>query len=134
MVKRLNGAGSSSPPENGLIPRRGSSCTKPAVGATAPWEFRPAQSSIEVHPGTIVEATYVARNLTGAAQTAQAVPSITPGLAAEHFKKIECFCFTPQAFAAHEARTLSVRFLIDPELPAHLDTVTLAYTFYEARR
>ena len=104
-----------------------------AVAPTAPWEFRPAQSSIEVHPGEIVETTYLARNLTGGKQTAQAVPSVAPGLAAQHFKKIECFCFTTQAFSPHEARSLSVRFFIDPKLPEYLDTVTLAYTLYEAR-
>jgi len=104
-----------------------------SVASTAPWEFRPAQSSMHVHPGEIVEAVYLARNLTDANRLGQAVPSVTPGLAAQHFKKIECFCFTPQQFAARETRELGVRFFIDPELPEHLDTVTLAYTLYEAR-
>ena len=104
-----------------------------SVASTAPWEFRPAQSSMQVRPGEIVEAAYLARNLTDANRVGQAVPSVAPGLAAQHFKKIECFCFTPQEFAAREVRELGVRFLIDPELPEHLDTVTLAYTLYEAR-
>jgi cytochrome c oxidase assembly protein subunit 11 len=104
-----------------------------AVAPTAPWEFQPAQSSMRVHPGEIVETAYRARNLTGGKQTAQAVPSVAPGLAAEHFKKIECFCFAAQTFDPHEARSLSVRFFISPELPAHIDTVTLAYTLYAAR-
>ena len=84
--------------------------------------------------GEKIEFTYdLARNLTGASLTGQAVPSVAPGLAAEHFIKIECFCFTAQEFAAHEERALAVRFLIDPKLPRHLDTVTLAYTLYAAR-
>jgi cytochrome c oxidase assembly protein subunit 11 len=104
-----------------------------AVAPTAPWEFRPTRSSIQVHPGAIIETSFMARNLTDGNRTGQAVPSVAPGLAAQHFKKIECFCFTAQSFGPHEERSLSVRFFIDPELPAHFDTVTLAYTLYEAR-
>jgi cytochrome c oxidase assembly protein subunit 11 len=104
-----------------------------AVGPTAPWEFHPSVSSMHVHPGEIIEASFLARNLTNLSLTGQAVPSVTPGLAAEHFKKIECFCFTTQDFAPREERSLSVRFLIDPEMPEHFDTVTLAYTMYAAR-
>jgi cytochrome c oxidase assembly protein subunit 11 len=105
-----------------------------AAASTAPWEFRPSSSSMQVHPGEIVEASYLARNLTNQSLTGQAVPSVAPGLAATHFKKIECFCFTTQEFAPHEERSLSVRFLIDPEMPEHFDTVTLAYTLYAVRQ
>jgi len=104
-----------------------------SVGAAAPWEFRPISSSMRIHPGEIREATFHARNLTQQSLSGQAVPSVAPGLAARHFKKIECFCFTEQAFAAGEARDLSVRFLVDPNLPEHIDTVTLGYTFYAIR-
>jgi cytochrome c oxidase assembly protein subunit 11 len=104
-----------------------------AVAPTAPWEFRPSVSSMEVHPGEIVETAYLARNLTNTHLTGQAVPSVAPGLAAEHFKKIECFCFTAQEFAPNEERSLSVRFLVDPKLPEYFDTITLAYTLYDAR-
>jgi cytochrome c oxidase assembly protein subunit 11 len=43
----------------------------------------------------------------------------------------ECFCFTPQPFKTGEERVLPVRFVIDPAVPAHVDRVTLAYTFYD---
>jgi cytochrome c oxidase assembly protein subunit 11 len=102
------------------------------VAPTAPWEFRPSASSMAVHPGEIIETAFLARNLTSTSLTGQAVPSVAPGLAAEHFKKIECFCFTAQEFAPREERSLGVRFFIDPKLPAHIDTVTLAYTLYAA--
>jgi cytochrome c oxidase assembly protein subunit 11 len=101
-----------------------------ALGPTAPWEFHPAVSSMQVHPGEINATSFFARNLTDRGITGQAAPSVAPGLAAQHFKKIECFCFTEQVFAPGEGRDMGVRFLIDPELPAHLDTVTLAYTLY----
>ena len=61
---------------------------------------------------------------------AQAIPSISPGAAAEFFKKTECFCFTEQKFAAHESKTMPVRFVVDPELPERYKTITLAYTFF----
>jgi cytochrome c oxidase assembly protein subunit 11 len=102
------------------------------VAPTAPWEFRPSLRSMQVHPGEIIETAFLARNITNTSLTGQAVPSVAPGLAAEHFKKIECFCFTPQEFAPREERSLGVRFLIDPKLPEYLDTVTLAYTLYAA--
>jgi cytochrome c oxidase assembly protein subunit 11 len=103
-----------------------------SLGPTAPFEFRPNVSSMEVHPGEIVATSFHARNLTARHSSAQAVPSVAPGLAAQHFKKIECFCFTEQTFEPDEGRDMDVRFLIDPSLPAHFDTVTLSYTLYAA--
>jgi cytochrome c oxidase assembly protein subunit 11 len=103
-----------------------------SLGQTAPWEFHPAVSSMMVHPGQLYETSFFARNQTGRQITGQAVPSVAPGLAARHLKKIECFCFTEQAFEPNEGRDMGVTFLIDPELPAHLDTLTLSYTLYAA--
>jgi len=100
----------------------------PTVGN---WEFRPVQNSIRVHPGQLYEADFVAHNLTGHATTAQAVPDIVPSKAAAWFHKTECFCFTPQSFARDEQRVMAVRFFVDPDLPAYLDRLTLAYTFYD---
>jgi len=100
----------------------------PNVGS---WEFRPVQASMDVHPGKLYEADFVARNLTGHDTVAQAVPNITPGKAASFFRKTECFCFTPQSFAKDEERTLAVRFIVDRQLPKYMDRITLAYTFYD---
>jgi cytochrome c oxidase assembly protein subunit 11 len=47
------------------------------------------------------------------------------------FRKTECFCFTPQKFAAGEQRQMPVRFVIDPALPRSVDRITLSYTFYD---
>jgi len=62
---------------------------------------------------------------------AQAIPSISPGLAAEYFEKTECFCFTEQKFKAKEGRTMPVRFVVNPKLPKQYKTITLAYTFFD---
>ncbi|RMF99084.1 MAG: cytochrome c oxidase assembly protein [Gammaproteobacteria bacterium] len=96
----------------------------------APWEFHPAVTSMQVHPGEFYETTYYARNLTQRHLTAQAVPSIAPGQASEYFKKVECFCFTQQEFEAGEGRDMGLKFMVDPELPEHIDRITLSYTFF----
>ena len=100
----------------------------PTVGN---WEFRPVMSSLQVHPGKLYEADFVAHNLTGHDTTAQAVPDIVPSKVASWFHKTECFCFTPQSFKRDEQRVMPVRFFVDPELPDYIDHLTLAYTFYD---
>jgi cytochrome c oxidase assembly protein subunit 11 len=101
-----------------------------SVGQTAPWEFRPTVSSMLVHPGQLYQTDFFAQNRTTRHISGQAVPSVAPGLAAQHFKKVECFCFTEQAFEPGEGRDMGVTFMVDRALPAHLDTLTLSYTMY----
>jgi cytochrome c oxidase assembly protein subunit 11 len=101
-----------------------------SVPRGARWDFAPDVTHMDVHPGDLNVAHFRATNLTDSDAVAQAVPSIAPGLAAQHFHKTECFCFTQQAFAPHETRELTVAFSVGPELPAHVDTLSLAYTFY----
>jgi cytochrome c oxidase assembly protein subunit 11 len=96
------------------------------------FDFRPAVASMRVHPGKLYDAEFRARNLTNIASVAQAVPSISPTGTAKYFHKTECFCFSPQKFAAGETRDLPVRFIVDPQLPGNVDKLTLAYTIYDA--
>jgi cytochrome c oxidase assembly protein subunit 11 len=104
--------------------------TAPTFGT---WEFRPFTAQLEVHPGRLYEAKFFARNLRAQPVTAQAIPSIAPLQATQYFRKTDCFCFTPQAFEAEQARELTVRFIIDPRLPAHIDRLTLGYAMYDAK-
>ena len=104
------------------------------VNQSAPWDFHPTISSMEVHPGKLYDATFFARNLTQARLVGQAVPSVAPGIAAKYFRKTECFCFTSQIFAAEEARDMPLRFIVDPELPRHIDRLTLSYTFFATQQ
>ena len=99
-----------------------------------PWEFKPLQKSVQVHPGQVAEIYYEARNPTGEAITGQAVPSLAPNEAALHFKKIECFCFTRQTLKPGEARKMPVRFFIEPSLAKSVNTVTLSYSFFNVDR
>ena len=95
------------------------------------FEFRPQVASMRIHPGKLYDTRFYAKNLTAAASTAQAVPSISPGVAAKYFHKTECFCFSPQSFAVGEGRDLPVRFIVDAALPANVDKITLAYAFFD---
>lgn len=97
-----------------------------------PWEFQPLQKSVRVHPGEVAVAYYEARNTVSEAITGQAVPSVAPSNAATHFKKIECFCFSQQQLKAGEHRKMPVRFVVSPDLPKEVGTVTLSYAFFNA--
>jgi len=99
-----------------------------------PWEFRPAQASMRVRPGELAVALYEARNTADETVTGQAVPSVAPNRAATHFKKVECFCFSQQTLKAGETRQMPVRFVVSPELPKDVTTVTLAYSFFNIDR
>jgi len=96
-----------------------------------PWSFRPLVSHLTVHPGEIATVEYEIANVRSEAVTAQAVPSYGPARAAEHFRKMECFCFTQQTLAPGETRRFPVVFVVDPKLPRDVNTITLSYTFFE---
>jgi cytochrome c oxidase assembly protein subunit 11 len=104
------------------------------VNEFAPWDFMAEVDSMTVHPGKLYYATFTARNKTGDDKVAQAVPSVAPVLASQHFRKIECFCFTSQEFQANEERAMPLQFIVDPDLPEHIDTITLQYTFFDTVR
>ena len=53
------------------------------------------------------------------------------GTSGSTLQKTECFCFTPQTFAAAEQRALTVRFVVSPDLPQEVDRMTLAYSMYQ---
>jgi cytochrome c oxidase assembly protein subunit 11 len=95
------------------------------------FEFKPKVASLRVHPGKLYEASFYARNLTSVASVAQAVPSIAPSGTAQYFHKTECFCFSPQKFGVGEGRDMPVRFIVDPQLPANVDRLTLSYALYD---
>jgi len=95
-----------------------------------PWEFRPLTNSVRVHPGEPARIEYVAINKTKNKIIGQAVPSVAPGLAAQHFQKTECFCFTEQTLEAEEEKIMPVVFVIDPDISEDVSEITLSYTFF----
>ncbi|HTE43234.1 MAG TPA: cytochrome c oxidase assembly protein [Steroidobacteraceae bacterium] len=94
------------------------------------WVFKPVHGSAKVMTGQLVAATFIARNLLSQPATGQAVPSLSPNEASRYFHKTECFCFTPQKFEAGQERELTVRFVVDPDLPPNVDRITLAYSMF----
>jgi cytochrome c oxidase assembly protein subunit 11 len=96
-----------------------------------PWQFKPREPVISVHPGALTQATFVVVNTTDRAVTGQAIPSYGPQYAAQYFRKLECFCFAKQTLQPGETREMPVVFVIDPAAPRELATISLSYTFFE---
>ncbi|MBA6231099.1 MULTISPECIES: cytochrome c oxidase assembly protein [unclassified Colwellia] len=96
-----------------------------------PWQFEPMVREIKVHPGEMKLVKFYAKNESTRDIIGQAVPSVSPGLAAAYFQKIECFCFTQQPLQANEEVEMALQFYVDPELPEDISTLTLSYTLYD---
>lgn len=95
-----------------------------------PWEMRPLTTSLELHPGEMQQVRYLVRNTSDRPVTGQAVPSVTPGQAAQHFEKIECFCFNQQALAPGESREMPLVFVVRPDMDRDVRHITLSYAFF----
>ena len=100
------------------------------VNSKLAWQFAPETFSVKVHPGELNQAWFDATNHAENAIVGNAVPSIAPNQASLYFNKTECFCFTEQTLNAGESRRMPVKFIVDPKLPADIETLTLSYTFY----
>jgi cytochrome c oxidase assembly protein subunit 11 len=103
------------------------------ANARGPWDFKPAQRSVQVHPGELTTVMYEFRNIQDRTMAAQAIPSYAPRQAAAHFNKLECFCFNEYTLAPGERKSWPVAFVIDPRLPKDVTTITLSYTFFEVK-
>ena len=95
-----------------------------------PWSFEPLVKKMEVHPGQVYEAVYRVRSASASKTMGQAVPSVSPGLAAQHFNKTECFCFTQQELEARETRDMPIRFIVGTDISQDIEQITLSYTFF----
>jgi cytochrome c oxidase assembly protein subunit 11 len=101
------------------------------ANARGPWDFKPAQRSLQVHPGEMATVMYEFKNIQNRTMAAQAIPSYAPQQASPHFNKLECFCFNEYTLQAGESKQWPVVFVIDPKLPKDVTTITLSYTFFE---
>ena len=101
------------------------------ANARGPWQFKPMQSSVQVHPGEMTTIMYEFQNVQDRTMSAQAIPSYAPHEAAAHFNKLECFCFNQYTLAPGEKKQWPVVFVIDPKLAKNVNTITLSYTFFE---
>lgn len=96
-----------------------------------PWQFEPITTTMTIHPGLTGQTAFLAYNPTGHNMIAQAVPSVAPAEAAEYLQKINCFCFERQALEPGQSMEMPLLFVIDPELPEHITTITLSYTLFD---
>lgn len=101
------------------------------ANARGPWDFKPAQRSIKVHPGEMATVMYEFQNMQNRRMAAQAIPSYAPHQASAFFNKLECFCFNQYTLEPGEKKQWPVVFYIDPKLSKDVTTITLSYTFFE---
>jgi cytochrome c oxidase assembly protein subunit 11 len=101
------------------------------ANARGPWEFRPDQRTVQVHPGEVITVMYEFQNTQNRRMSAQAIPSYAPQQAGAHFNKLECFCFQQYTLDAGEKKSWPVVFVVDPKLSTDVKTITLSYTFFE---
>ena len=95
------------------------------------WKFKPAVSSVKVHPGELTTVMYEFTNTQNRTMVAQAIPSYAPMQAMAHFNKLQCFCFNEYTMKPGETKQWPVVFVIEPKLPKDVTTITLSYTFFE---
>lgn len=104
------------------------------VNGGLPWDFYPQRDTIRIHPGEITRVVFYAKNNSNQRMTVQAIPSVTPGVAARYLRKTECFCFTTETFNPGEQEEMPVLFHLDTELPKDINELSLSYTMYNADR
>ena len=104
------------------------------VNADLPWEFKPLTRRVEVHPGEVATVSYYAKNLSNRTIVGQAIPAVSPFQVAKYFNKTECFCFSQQKMGPGEEKEMPLRFIVDPDLPKNVNTITLSYTFFDTKQ
>lgn len=97
-----------------------------------PWEIRPLEPAFELHPGELRTTRFLVRNMSDQPIVGQAVPSVSPTVAAKYFKKLDCFCFKQQTLAPGEAREMALTFVVDRDIGPEISELTLAYAFFPA--
>ena len=124
-------SGSKSAAQNSQIDTTRTITVEFDANSRGPWDFKPAQRSLQVHPGELTTVMYEFQNIQNRRMSAQAIPSYAPQQAAAHFNKLECFCFNQYTLEPGEKRSWPVAFVIDPKLSKDVKTITLSYTFFE---
>ena len=95
------------------------------------WKFWPEKGAVRVNPGAANTVSFFVKNTTDKVMVGQAIPSVVPGAAAEFFHKTECFCFEQQKLLAGERVELPVIFIVDPNIPLDIGSLSLGYTLFD---
>jgi cytochrome c oxidase assembly protein subunit 11 len=96
-----------------------------------PWQFWSEKGGMRVHPGELREAKFYVKNTTDKRMVGQAVPSVVPSSAADYFHKTECFCFNSQVLEPGEELEMPLRFIVDADLPASVQSISLSYALFD---
>jgi len=118
-------------PSNTQVDRTRTITVEFDANSRGPWHFKPAQNTVQVHPGELMTVMYEFQNTQNRTMSAQAIPSYAPAQAGAYFNKLECFCFSQYTLAPGEKKQWPVAFVIDPKLSKDVTTITLSYTFFE---
>lgn len=129
--KLSSGEGSANPASNSQIDRSRTITVEFDANSQGIWKFKPAVSSVRVHPGELTTVMYEFTNTQNRTMAAQAIPSYAPMQAMPHFHKVQCFCFNEYTMKPGETKQWPVVFVIEPKLPKDVKTITLSYTFFE---
>jgi cytochrome c oxidase assembly protein subunit 11 len=104
-----------------------------------PWDFAPVERQVRVHPGEEKLVAFRATNRSSQPVTGSATFNVTPTKAGIYFDKLQCFCFSAQHLEPGASAELTVSFFVDPALVSDptttdVDTITLSYTMFRAKR
>jgi cytochrome c oxidase assembly protein subunit 11 len=99
------------------------------------WRFAPIDRETQIRIGEKRLAFFSATNLSATPTTGRATFNVSPDVAGQYFRKIECFCFTEQTLGAGETVKMPVTYFIDPDIlndpdARKIDEITLSYTFF----
>ncbi|MDD2801178.1 MAG: cytochrome c oxidase assembly protein [Methylobacter sp.] len=102
-----------------------------SLNENTPMVFYAEIQKLKVHPGEYHTVNFHAENKTDKVINARAIHSYSPALVSSFVDTITCFCFDEQLFEPKEAKTLPVRFAVNPDMPPQYKTITLSYTFFD---
>jgi cytochrome c oxidase assembly protein subunit 11 len=95
------------------------------------WDFWSEKNGVRVHPGQLKEVNFYVKNTTNRRMIGQAVPSVVPTSATDYFHKTECFCFNHQLLEPGEEMEMPMRFIVDSDLPANVQSISLSYALFD---
>ena len=131
--KELPGSGNArlAAPQNSQVDTSRTITVEFDANARGPWQFKPMQNSLQVHPGEMATVMYEFQNVQDRTMSAQAIPSYAPQQSGPHFNMVECFCYNQYTLAPGEKKQWPVVFVVDKKLSKDVTTITLSYTFFE---
>ncbi|WP_116474843.1 cytochrome c oxidase assembly protein [Zobellella maritima] len=94
-------------------------------------EFEPSVRRLQVHPGEMQQVDFMVTSHASEDRVVRAIPSVSPGVAANYLRKTECFCFQAQPITGQSAAVMPMRFYVDQGLPDDIELFTLSYTLYD---